>query len=449
MCRRFYSSTMIFVLLATVASVRAETSQPAWEPHSPRSEITPKFTNTHPGGSRDEVLSIATDDREGLAGCWYTVRQVEANQYYRFEVYRRTHGIGLVRRAAPVRLLWLDDQGKPVLREDPTMASYRPGERPRAEPEFPADAGIEQGWTKVTGTYKTPPDTTRVKIELHLRWAEPNASVEWTGMRLEPIAEPDPRTVRLATIHYRPQNGKTPLQKCEQFAPLIAQAAAQEADLVVLPETLTYYASGGTYADAAETIPGPCTDYFCGLAKKHQLHLVAGLLERDEHLIYNVSVLIGPDGAIVGKYRKVALPRGEIEGGITPGRDYPVFETSLGKIGMMICYDGFFPEVARELANQGAEIIAWPVWGCNPLLAAARACENHVYVVSSTYTDIDQDWMVSAVFGHDGKVLAQAEQWGSVVVAEVNLDRPLYWHSLGDFRAQIQRHRPPVPSQDE
>ncbi len=54
---------------------------------------------------------------------------------------------------------------------------------------------------------------------------------------------------------------------------------------------------------------------------------------------------------------------------------------------MMVCYDGFFPEVARELSNRGAEVIAWPVWGCNPLLGAARACENHVYVVSSTYTD--------------------------------------------------------------
>ena len=46
---------------------------------------------------------------------------------------------------------------------------------------------------------------------------------------------------------------------------------------------------------------------------------------------------------------------------------------------MMVCYDGFFPEVARELTNRGAEVIAWPVWGCNPDLAAARACENHVY----------------------------------------------------------------------
>ena len=93
---------------------------------------------------------------------------------------------------------------------------------------------------------------------------------------------------------------------------------------------------------------------------------------------------IGPDGAVAGKYRKVTLPRSEVEAGVTPGDSYPVFDTRFGKVGMMVCYDGFFPEVARELSNRGAEVIAWPVWGCNPSLAAARACENHVYVVSST-----------------------------------------------------------------
>ena len=87
-------------------------------------------------------------------------------------------------------------------------------------------------------------------------------------------------------------------------------------------------------------------------------------------------------------------------------------------------------------------MIAWPVWGCNPMLASARACENHVYVVSSTYTDHDRDWMLSAVYGHDGRPLAEAGQWGTLAVAEVDLDQPMYWHSLGDFGSQIQPHRP-------
>ena len=129
---------------------------------------------------------------------------------------------------------------------------------------------------------------------------------------------------------------------------------------------------------------------FGRLAKENDLYIVAGIVERDKHLLYNVAILVGPDGELVGKYRKTTLPRGEIEAGLTPGSEYPVFETRFGKVGMMICYDGFFPEVARELSHRGAEVIAWPVWGCNPLLASARACENHVYVISSTYTESDR-----------------------------------------------------------
>ena len=102
-------------------------------------------------------------------------------------------------------------------------------------------------------------------------------------------------------------------------------------------------------------------------------------------------------------------------------------------------------EVARELANRGAEVIAWPVWGCNPLLAAARACENHVYLVSSTYTDAAADWTKTAVYDHGGQPLAVAQRWGTVVITEIDLNQRHFWrNNLGDFKAENFRHRPAV-----
>ena len=445
----FFLFSLGFLFSSGLSIAAGEVQIPeGWKTESPRAELRPEFSwlpGAGPDG--DAVFRIAADDREGLSGAWVTELPIVGKQNYAFSVRRKTEGMHLPRREAIARLIWLGANGRQVLHEKPTDSSYRTGERPRAEPEFPVDHRTERGWTELVGRYTAPPDATRVRIELHFRWGAPGSSALWTLPTLTEVDAPESRPVRLATIHHRPRDGSSAQEKREQFAPLIAEAARQRADLVVLPETLTFYGTGRTFADAAEPIPGPSTEYFGALAKQHDLYIVAGLVEREAHLIYNVAVLVGPSGNLIGKYRKTTLPRSEIEGGITPGSEYPVFETRFGKVGMMVCYDGFFPEVARELSNRGAEVIAFPVWGCNPLLAAARACENHVYVISSTYTDTDQDWMVSAVYGRDGKPIVQAVDWGTVVVTEVDLAEPLHWHSLGDFRAQIQRHRPVVDAQ--
>ena len=199
---------------------------------------------------------------------------------------------------------------------------------------------------------------------------------------------------------------------------------------------MTLIGTSHDYISAAETIPGPSTRFLGDIARKNNLYIVAGIIELDGDVVYNTAILLDRNGELAGKYRKVSLPREEIDGGISPGDNLPVFDTDFGRIGIMVCWDVSFPEVARALAMKGAEVIFMPIWGGNLTLTRARAIENQVYLVSSTYD------MISAIFDMEGNIMEEADANSPVVVTEIDLNRQINWPWLGDFKNRIPREVP-------
>lgn len=432
-----------------------------WLARSPRDEMRPHFAAVPAADGQPAALIIQADGTPGLAGWWQTEIAIQGGQTYRVSVLRQIEGVESPFRSTVARVDWLDARDLRVPSDRQFVRGVLEGWHDAQQPDFlnetpfaPAEAASDTtppakasnsggAWERLSGTFTAPRGAVKARIELHLRWDD-SALVRYRDLVCQETEPPQPRKIKLATIHLRPRGGN-PQANREAFIGPVTDAVKAGAQLIVLPETLTYYGTGRTPLEVSEPVPGPTSDTFGKLAKELECYIVATCFEKDGHQLFNTAVLLGPDGQIVGKYRKVCLPRGEIEAGITPGTEYPVFETPLGRIGMMICYDGFFPQVAERLTDAGAEVIAWPVWGCNPLLARARAAENQVTIVSSTYEAPDRNWMISAVYDPTGQVLAQATEWGTFAMAEVDFSQPPYWPSLGTHRSERFHHQPADP----
>ncbi|MTI69058.1 MAG: carbon-nitrogen hydrolase family protein [Firmicutes bacterium] len=221
-----------------------------------------------------------------------------------------------------------------------------------------------------------------------------------------------------------------------------------QADLVVFPETIT---TGFTpnipveeFYEMLSEIPGSHTKKVQKLAKELGVHVVFPLYERGkkQNEILNSSILIDDNGDILANYRKThPFPTERKAGGgwTTPGDKTVVVDTKLGKIGMIICYDGDFPELSRVLALKGAEIITRPsallrsyeIWETTN---KARAYDNHVYVLAAN--SLGKDAGDNYYFGHSmivspiAQTMALARGTEEIIAAKLN-PKPIKYVSYG------------------
>ena len=222
------------------------------------------------------------------------------------------------------------------------------------------------------------------------------------------------------------------LDKCVDFTRRCVDATG--AELVVLPETATTGFTPDCSAeelwDLVSEVPGPVTEPVQAVARDLGVHVVLGTYERgpERGVVHNSAVLVTPDGEVAGVYRKThPFCTEHVDGGgwVTPGDTVAVCETELGTIGMIICFDGDYPELSRIQAVQGAEVICRPsallrsadIW---ELTSRARAYDNHVFVVGANATGADAaGWLyfgnshIVTPVGHIVAKAASHEGWVS------------------------------------
>ncbi len=389
----------------------------SWTAWSPRAEIAPRtFVDANVSTGEPGSLAISGNSNAAAFGGWERrIDKIQPGQWYRFAASYRASGITHEELQVLARLDWR------------TAAGKRTG-----QPEYVWQVSGKGDWRTVSIDAAAPPNAAGVAIQLYLQ-NSPQGTVWWDDISLQSISAPGPRKVTVAAVNLRPRNTASREASVEKFRELVDAKVSAPTDLILLPEGITVVGNGKKYADIAETIPGPTTATLSALAKAKNSWIAAGIYEREGTTLYNTAVLIDRKGNVAGKYRKVYLPREEVEGGLTPGNDYPVFETDFGKVGLMICWDLQYADPARALALRGAEMILVPIWGGNETLGKARAIENRVFIASSGYD------YPTYVMDPDGEILSIARENGTLATATIDLNRSYADKWLGDMRGRLRK----------
>jgi predicted amidohydrolase len=227
----------------------------------------------------------------------------------------------------------------------------------------------------------------------------------------------------------------------------IDKVSSSEPDIVCFPELSACGYNpeiiGDKYSHLSDSIPGYITEYMRKKSEEYNLYIILGLVEHDDKArkLYNSTVILNPEGSIEGVYRKTHL-LGLEKKFFTPGDIYPVFQTVFGKIGIMICYDAGFPEVARILALKGAEIIFLPsawrfedknTWDIN---TRSRALENSLFLLGVNRVGIEGKLHLfgnSRLINPRGDIIVNAQ-----TDVETSISMSIDLNSIKDYKGYYQ-----------
>lgn len=355
-------------------------------------------------------------------GYWRRVYGVAAGGHYGFSVKARVAGCGkaVTMEHVSAFVTWKADESKAMLKR-----------------EYLEMSG-EGGALLLSRCLKAPEKARFAELSLCFKWMSGDAL--WSDAEVRELPAPPPRTPLVVTTKIGPPCPSTKEGNTGIMDGVLSQIEKSlgRPDLVVLPENLLTRNVCGDLEMKGEAIPGgPFFQFLSGWAKRLNSYIYTTIVENDGGFIHNTGFMLGRDGSLLGKYRKVHLTLSEAEVGMIPGTEYKVFDLDFGKVGVATCWDNWFSETARILRLKGAEMMLFPLAGDgDPIhwehVWRTRALDNGLHVVAST--SLGEDGRCPArIVAPSGEVLAECREKVGFAAARIDLNRDYctYWLSVG------------------